>query len=450
MTHSLRPEARGSSPAAPRPSTALLTDQYELTMVQAALRSGAAHRRCVFEVFARSLPAGRRYGVVAGTGRLLEGLAEFRFGGPELDFLAGHRIVDDATVDFLREYRFSGSIHGYAEGEVFFPHSPVLRVEASFAEATLLETFVLSVLNHDSAIASASSRMTVAAGERPCVEMGSRRTQEHSAVAAARAAVITGFSATSNLEAGRRWGLPTLGTAAHAFTLLHDSEEQAFAAQVEAFGAGTSLLVDTYDVEAAVHRAVEIAGPELGAVRLDSGDLIEQAHQVRTLLDSLGNTETRIIVTSDLDEYAIARLQSAPVDSYGVGTQLVTGSGAPTASMVYKLVERTDDDGVPVPVAKAAVGKTSVGGVKHPVRTYGTDHVAQAEVVGIGRAPTFEADDHRELMVPLVIDGEILAEHTGAEGVERARRRHRASVDELPAAATSLQDGEPVLPTIFS
>ncbi|GAB3189897.1 nicotinate phosphoribosyltransferase [Nesterenkonia suensis] len=418
-------------------------------MVQAALRSGAAHRRCVFEVFTRGLPAGRRYGVVAGTGRLLEGLADFHFGGPELDFLAGQDIVDAATLEFLRDYRFTGDIHGYAEGEVYLPHSPVLRVEASFAEAAVLETYILSVINHDSAVASAASRMTMASGERPCVEMGSRRTQEHSAVAAARAAVITGFSATSNLEAGRRWGLPTLGTAAHAFTLLHDSEEQAFTAQVEAFGAGTSLLVDTYDVEAAVHRAVEIAGPELGAVRLDSGDLIEQAHQVRALLDSLGNTETRIIVTSDLDEYAIARLQSAPVDSYGVGTQLVTGSGAPTASMVYKLVGRTDDDGVMVPVAKASTGKTSVGGVKHPVRTYDAAGVAEAELIGVGGAPSPEVP-HRELMVPLVVAGEIRTEHTGAEGVVRAQERHRVSVGELPATAGRLQGGEPVLPTIFS
>ena len=419
-------------------------------MVQAALHSGAAHRRCTFEVFSRSLPAGRRYGVVAGTGRLLEALADFRFGTSELDFLADHEIVDDATLEYLRDYRFRGSIHGYAEGEVYFPHSPVLRVEASFAEAALLETLTLSVLNHDSAVASASSRMILAAGERPCVEMGSRRTQEHSAVAAARAAIITGFSATSNLEAGRRWSLPTVGTAAHAFTLLHDSEEQAFAAQVASFGAGTSLLVDTYEVEVAVRRAVEIAGAELGAVRLDSGDLLEQAHQVRHLLDSLGNQQTRIIVTSDLDEYAIARLLSAPVDSYGVGTQLVTGSGAPTASMVYKLVERSDAEGRAVPVAKNAAGKKSVGGVKHPVRALDTEGTAEAELIGVGASPQVDTDRGRDLLVPLVQDGAVLTEHTGAAGVENARRRHRSSVDELPSAAARLQHGEPVLPTVLS
>src|SRR5699024_6995369 len=231
----------------------------------------------------------------------------------------------------------------------YFPHSPVLTVTASFAEACLLETFILSVLNHDSAVASAGSRMTLAAGGRPCLERGGRRTQEHSAVAAARAAAVVNFAATSNLQAGRRWGIPTVGTAAHAFTLLHDTEEEAFAAQVQAFGADTTLLVDTYDVEAAVRKAVEIAGPDLGAVRLDSGDLVQQAHDVRGLLDSLGNQNTQIVVSSDLDEHAIAGLAAAPVNSYGVGTRLVTGSGAPTASMVYKLVERADADGHPVP-----------------------------------------------------------------------------------------------------
>ncbi|WP_390905007.1 nicotinate phosphoribosyltransferase [Nesterenkonia marinintestina] len=427
----------------------MLTDHYELTMVEAALRSGAAHRRCVFEVFARRLPQGRRYGVVGGTGRLLEGLRSFRFGADELEWLHRRRVVDGPTLDFLRDYRFRGDITGYAEGEVYMPHSPVLRVEATFAEACLLETFVLSVLNHDSAIASAGSRMTMAAESRPCVEMGSRRTQEMSATAAARAAVMTGFAATSNLEAGRRWSLPTLGTAAHAFTLLHDTEEEAFRAQVEAFGPKTSLLVDTYDVDEAVRRAVRIAGPELDAVRLDSGDLVEQAHHVRGLLDSLGNTDTRIIVTSDLDEYAISRLQSAPVDAYGVGTQLVTGSGAPTASMVYKLVERDDADGRPVHVAKQAVGKRSVGGVKHPLRMIGGDGRADTELIGVGEAPQAQDEPHRELMVPLVTGGRIHEEHTGAEGLRRAADRHRRSTAELPASALRLQHGEPVLPTIF-
>jgi nicotinate phosphoribosyltransferase len=425
-------------------STALLTDHYELTMLEAALRSGAARRRCVFEVFARRLPDGRRYGVVAGTGRFLEALEQFRFGEAELAELRRRRVVDDATCDWLAGYRFSGDISGYAEGEAYFPGSPVLVVEASFAEGVVLETLALSVLNHDSAIASAASRMTAAAGDRPCIEMGSRRTHEEAAVAAARAAYIAGFATTSNLEAGRRYGVPTAGTAAHAFTLVHDDEREAFAAQVAAFGPGTTLLVDTYDVTQGVATAVEVAGTSLGAVRLDSGDLLAQARQVREQLDGLGATDTRIVVTSDLDEYAIAALGAAPVDGYGVGTQLVTGSGAPTAGLVYKLVSRSDDDGSMRSVEKRSESKASVGGRKWALRRRDAQGVAEAEVVGIEERPTDDGDD-RPLMVDLVREGAIVA----APDLEAARERHLASRAELPAVARRLQRGDVAIPTIF-
>jgi nicotinate phosphoribosyltransferase len=320
----------------------------------------------------------------------------------------------------------------------------VLVVESSFAEAVVLETLVLSILNHDTAIASAASRMTSAAGDRPCIEMGSRRTHEEAAVAAARAAYVAGFATTSNLEAGRRYGVPTAGTAAHAFTLLHDTEREAFAAQVDCLGTGTTLLVDTYDVTEGVRTAVRVAGTSLGAVRLDSGDLVEQAREVRALLDSLGATGTRIVVTSDLDEYAIAALASAPVDAYGVGTQLVTGSGAPTASMVYKLVSRSDDDGVMRPVEKRSESKTSVGGRKWALRRLSADGVAEAEVVGIEERPTDDGDD-RPLMVDLVRGGELLA----PPDLATARERHAASRAELPAVALRLQRGDVALPTDF-
>ncbi|MDN6299019.1 MAG: nicotinate phosphoribosyltransferase [Micrococcaceae bacterium] len=428
--------------------TSLFTDHYELTMLQASLHSGAAHRRSVFEAFARRLPEGRRYGVVAGTGRILEGLEHFRFGTEQLDFLSDRGVVDDTTLQYLSGFRFSGDIYGYAEGDLYFPNSPLLTVESTFAEACVLETYILSVLNHDSAIASAASRMMAAAGDRPCIEMGSRRTQEHAAVAAARAAVIAGFHSTSNLEAGLHYGVPTVGTAAHSFTLLHDSERAAFEAQVASLGADTSLLVDTYDVEQGVRTAVEVAGPALGAVRLDSGDLVEQARWVRRLLDDLGNHNTRIMVTSDLDEYAIAALASAPVDAYGVGTALVTGSGAPTASMVYKLVSRQDDDGHFVDVAKAAKNKGSVGGRKYAVRRLNARGRATAEIVGIGEPPASDGND-RDLLVPLVTDGVVAREYTGSAGLQRATQRHRDSVKEMPGLSKRLQRGEPVIPTEF-
>jgi nicotinate phosphoribosyltransferase len=423
---------------------ALLTDRYELTMVQAALRAGTADRRCVFEVFARRLPEGRRYGVVGGTGRFLEALEEFRFGDAEIEDLRRRRVVDEATCDWLAGYRFSGDVSGYAEGEVYFPGSPVLVVESSFAEGVVLETLALSILNHDTAIASAASRMTAAAGDRPCIEMGSRRTHEEAAVAAARAAYIAGFSTTSNLEAGRRYGVPTAGTAAHAFTLVHDSEREAFEAQVASLGPGTTLLVDTYDVPEGVRTAVEVAGTSLGAVRLDSGDLLEQARQVRAQLDSLGATGTRILVTSDLDEYAIAALAAAPVSGYGVGTALVTGSGAPTASMVYKLVARENAAGELEGVAKASKDKKSIAGRKWAMRRRNEAGVATAEVIGIGEAPEDDGDD-RSLTIELVRDGEVV-DH---QDIHEARARHEASRAELPRSATQLSRGEPVIPTIY-
>ena len=425
-------------------STALLTDHYELTMVQAALHSGAAHRRSVFELFGRRLPDGRRYGVVAGTGRFLRALADFRFGPEEIDDLAARKVIDDATLDFLRDYRFTGDIYGYAEGEMYFPYSPLLVVEGSFAEAVVLETLALSIYNHDCAVASAASRMVMAAGDRPCIEMGSRRTHEWAAVGAARAAYITGFATTSNLEAGRTYDIPTAGTSAHSFTLLHDDEESAFRAQIESLGRNTTLLVDTYDVTRAVELAVRLAGTELGAVRLDSGDLVAQAHEVRAQLDRLGATTTKIVVTSDLDEYAIAALAAAPVDRYGVGTSLVTGSGYPTASLVYKIVSRADDSGRLVDVAKKSKDKASVGGRKFALRRLDENGVAEAEVVGIGERPTGD-DNDRELLVQLVRDGEIIVD----TGVEAARAHHAAALAELPVKATRLSKGEPVIPTLF-
>ena len=436
------PPADHFDPLAPSGSSALLTDHYELTMLQASLSDGTAGRRAVFEVFARSLPPGRRYGVVAGTGRVLDAIEAFRFTTNQLDWLASARVVDEPTVQYLAEFQFSGDVHGYAEGDLYFPYSPVLTVESTFAEAVLLETVLLSILNHDCAVASAASRMTLAAGSRPCIEMGSRRTHEAAAVAAARAAYVAGFASTSNLAAGHRWSIPTRGTSAHAFTLLHDDEATAFAAQVAALGTTTTLLVDTYDVDEGVRTAVAVGGPGLGGVRLDSGDLIAQAHQVRRQLDELGARDTRIIVTSDLDEYAIAALAAAPADAYGVGTRLVTGSGAPTASMVYKLVARGDADGELHPVEKRSAGKSSHGGRKTALRRRRAER-AQAEVVAAELRPAEVGPDDRPLQVPLVRAGAIV----GREPLAAARERHRMAMDELPDHARKLSHGEPAIPT---
>jgi nicotinate phosphoribosyltransferase len=441
-------------------TSALLTDQYELTMVDAALKDGTADRRCVFEVFARRLPDGRRYGVAAGLGRFLTALTDFRFGDDEIAFLRDRGVIDAGTASYLADYRFTGDIRAYREGEVFFPNSPVLQIEGTFAEAVVLETLALSIFNADSAIASAAARMVSAADGRPLAEMGSRRTGEWNAVAAARAAYIAGFGATSNLEAGRTWGIPTMGTAAHAFTLLHDSEEDAFRSQIDALGTGTTLLVDTYDIEAAVDTAVRLTDGKLGAVRIDSGDLPSVVASVRAQLDRLGATDTKITVTNDLDEYTIAALRAAPVDSYGVGTSVVSGSGHPAAGMVFKLVAHRDashrdashrdaaDGGAAdagwVPVAKKSAEKATVGGRKQAGRRL-RNGIATAEVVlTTGQV----GPDERPLLVPVVTNGEVDPAFLGVQGVEAARAHHKMAKAELPADASRIGRGDPAIPTL--
>jgi nicotinate phosphoribosyltransferase len=421
-------------------STGLLTDHYELTMLRAALRDGMAERRCVFELFARRLPEGRRYGVVAGTGRFLDALEAFRFAEEDLDYLADAGIIDDATREWLRDYRFSGEITGYQEGELYFPGSPLLTVEGTFAEAVVLETLALSVFNHDAAIASAAARMVNAAGDRPVIEMGSRRAHEEAAVAAARAAYLAGFSATSNLAAGRRYGVPTAGTAAHAYTLLHDREADAFRGQIEALGLDTTLLVDTYDIAKGIRTAIEVAGPELGAIRIDSGDLAVLAQQSRDLLDSMGARRTRIVLSGDLDEFGLAALAGAPVDAYGVGTSVVTGSGAPTAGFVYKLVEV---DGRPV--AKRSEDKATRGGRKVAIRRHRGSGTATAEVIRPGAEPAPQPGD-RPLQLPLVRDGKRVE---GAPGLDEGRSHLRDVMTTLPWEGLKLSRGEPAIPTIY-
>ncbi|OBB01493.1 nicotinate phosphoribosyltransferase [Mycobacteriaceae bacterium 1482268.1] len=435
-------------------TAALLTDKYELTMLAAALRDSTAHRRTTFEVFARRLPHGRRYGVVAGTARFVDALAEFTFDDAALESLSD--FLDDTTLAYLADYQFRGDVDGYAEGELYFPGSPVLAVHGSFGECVLLETLALSIFNHDTAIASAAARMTCAAEGRALIEMGSRRTHEQAAVAAARAAYLAGFTGSSNLEAGRRYGVPALGTSAHAFTLLHTSsavdpgdeefeqrtsewEKAAFRTQVGALGVGTTLLVDTYDITRGVANAVEVAGPELGGVRIDSGDLGVLARQVRAQLDGLGATKTRIVVSGDLDEFAIAGLRAEPVDSYGVGTSVVTGSGAPTASMVYKLVEV---DGMPV--EKRSLHKESHGGRKRAMRLAKPSGTIVEEVIyPAGQAAPHSDLNAREVTVSLVESGQPVADFSLAA----ARDRVAQGLHSLPWDGLSLSRGEPAIPT---
>ena len=426
----------------------MLTDRYEVTMLSAALRDGTAGVPCVFEVFARRLPHGRRYGVVAGTNRVLDAIESFSIDAAELEWLRDNGVVDDAAAEFLHSYRFSGSVEGYPEGEVFFPNSPILTVRSSFAEAIVLETVVLSILNHDAAIAAGAARMVTAAHGRPIIEMGSRRTHERAAVAAARAAYIAGFASTSNLAAGRIHGIPTGGTAAHAFTLLHADEPTAFRAQIAQHGAGTTLLVDTYDITQGIANAAAVAGPTLGAIRIDSGDLGMLAVQARAQLDSLGNTATRIVVSGDLDEYAIAGLAASPVDVYGAGTAVVTGSGAPTAGLVYKLVEV---DGRAV--AKRSEDKTTTGSAKVALRSHRPTGTAIEEIVvagpsdALGDAVETLSSEPGTRRVDVVLMRDGVRTEAGQESLTTMRDRLRDTLRTLPWEGLALSDGEPALPT---
>jgi len=419
-------------------TTALLTDRYELTMLGSALRDGTARRRCVFEVFSRRLPDGRRYGVVAGTGRLLDAIAQFRFDTRTIAFLLDSQVIDERTAEYLADYRFEGDMDGYPEGELYFPFSPILTVSSTFAEGVILETLVLSILNHDSAVAAAAARMVTAAGGRPIIEMGSRRTHEQAAVASARAAYLAGFASTSNLAAAAQYGVPTAGTAAHAFTLLHDEEQAAFEAQVQSLGSGTTLLVDTYDITSGIENAVAVAGRDLGAIRIDSGDLGVVARYARERLDALGATGTRIVVSGDLDEFSIAALAAAPVDAYGAGTAVVTGSGAPTAGMVYKLVEV---DGRAV--SKRSEHKQSHGGRKTAVRAHKPTGTAVEEIVLVGPAAEL-ADGERLVQRPLLRGGVPVPD---LPTLADSRAHLRAATISLPWDGLKLSRGEPAIPT---
>jgi nicotinate phosphoribosyltransferase len=422
---------------------ALATDRYELTMLQAALADGAAQRECVFEVFARRLPEGRRFGLVAGQSRVVETLRAFRFTEADLAFLRAESVVDASTLDWLAAYRFTGDVDGYADGEVHVPGSPLLTVRAPFGVGVLLETLVLSILNHDCAVAAAAARMVVAAEGRPLIEMGSRRTHEDAAVDAARAAYVAGFASTSNLAAGARHGVPTAGTSAHAFTLLHDSERAAFEAQVATHGPGTTLLVDTYDIAEGIRTAVEVAGPGLGAIRIDSGDLAVHARFARRLLDGLGATSTRIVVSGDLDEHGIARLSGAPVDALGVGTSVVTGSGAPTAGLIYKLVEVEGR-----PVAKHSSGKQTPGGAHRVVRRHRASGVVTEELLSVGvDVEPLDGDSHPS--VPLLRGGVPAPGCEDAVDLAAARERAADRLGCLPWEGLSLAPGDPAFPTTY-
>ncbi len=422
-------------------------------MLEASLHSGVASRMSSFEVFTRSLPAGRRYGVVAGVGRVTEAIADFKFDSEDIEYLESSGRFTKETLKYLSKFRFTGDIWSYEEGDVYFPFSPIMRVDAPFGQAILLETVILSIMNFDSAVAGAGSRMVSAAGGRRLVEMGSRRTHEQAAVSAARAAYIVGFSATSNLRAGQLYAIPTTGTVAHAFMLAHDDEKSAFAAQISAQGAGTTVLVDTFNIEEAIKDAVSVAGTSLGAIRIDSGDPQSESRKARELLDSLGATKTQIVISGDLDEFSIEQLAHSPIDGFGVGTRLVTGSGAPTANFVYKLVAIDKGIGrILEPVAKTSAAKETLGGRKFAWRVFDSDNKAVMEFLELtdsatneGQPPTIGNQKFRPLLTTVIRRGEPVLKTR----LDDMRVLHLDSLGELDDSAKEISAGHPALDTLL-
>ena len=339
-------------------SYALQTDRYEFTMLDALVQAGRAEKRSVFEGFSRDLPNGRPFGVFAGINRTLPKIDHFSFDDEILRFLKEEKIVSKDTLDYLSSFRFNGDVTSYQEGEIYFPNSPVVTVEATLGEALLLETLILSTINFDSAIASAAVRIVLAAKGKFVMEAGSRRVDPEAAVNAARAAYIGGAHVTSNLEAGRKWGIPTAGTASHAFTLSFPSELEAFENQSKYLSENSIFLVDTYDIETGIRNAVKASNSKLKGIRIDSGDLVAASKTARKLLDELGAPQAQIMVSGDLDEFKILDLSQAPIDAFESGHKLVTGSGAASAGFVYKLVatESHFETAKMVPVEKKSEG----------------------------------------------------------------------------------------------
>lgn len=424
-------------------TNSMFTDHYALTMLEIALKNKTAYRKSIFEVFSRELPTGNQYGVIAGTGRMLEGLKNFIFSKSDLDFLANKKIVNDQTLKWLEKFKFSGDIYGYPEGEIYFKYSPLLTIESTFAEACLMETYVLSILNHDTAIASTASKMIRAAKGRPCFELGSRRTHEEAAVAAARSAIIAGFQGSSNLKACMRYNIKTFGTVSHSFILLYDKEEDAFKAQLKSNKKNMTLLVDTYDIKKAIEKGVKIGGSKLKYIRLDSGNLIHSVRKIRKQLDSLGNVHTKIIVTSDLNEEVIESLAPEPVNAYGIGTALVTGSGYPTANLVYKLVSRKNKFGKFINVSKNSKNKHSYGGRKIATRFYNNKGFVSKDIIKIvnfdikpllflrKKYHKVPNKTQRILLKNFVTKGLVQKQWIGKTGVINASLRHKKSLEEF-------------------
>jgi nicotinate phosphoribosyltransferase len=408
---------------------ALVTDLYELTMA-AAYGAGLGEREATFELFVRSLPPQRRFLVAAGLDDALAGLEDWCFAPDDIDYLRGLGLFPAEFLDRLGDVGFTGEVWAMPEGEVVFQGEPLVRVTAPLVEAQLVETWLLNRVGSQTLLASKAARVALACGDRAFVDFSARRDHGvDAAMAAARSAWLAGAAGTSLVAAGRRWGLPLSGTMAHSFVMSFDDERDAFRAYARTFPQGVVLLIDTYDTVEGARRAAEVArelageGITIAGVRLDSGDLASLSVAVREILDAAGLRDVDILASGDLDEHSVSTLVAggAPIDAFGIGTQLGTSADAPALGAVYKLVE--DAAG---PKMKLAEGKVTLPGRKQVWRLDDRDVVALHDE---------DVPGGRPLLVRVMAGGR----RTGAEPLAQARSRCASALAALPSDLRSLE-----------
>jgi nicotinate phosphoribosyltransferase len=424
----------------------LLTDLYELTMAAGYFEAGKSSETATFEFTIRRLPANRNFVVVAGLPQVVDYLLNLSFTSAEIDYLRGleqFRNVSAAFFDYLRDFRFTGDLFAVPEGTTLFAGEPVLTVRAPIVEGQIPETYLLSAMGFQTLIASKAARCVEAArcaesgGGRAVVEFGTRRAHTPEAgVLGARAAYIGGCAGTSNTLAGFRYGIPVMGTSAHSWVMSFPCQMEAFRKLQKVLGQATVQLLDTYDTLEGARQAAKLGDPMWG-VRLDSGDFLALSRQVRAILDEAGLRQARIMATGDLDEYRIRELVNAgaPIDAFGVGTQLATSADAPSMGTIYKLVE-VEICGIKRFTAKYSQDKSSMPGSKQVFRDVARDVVARSGECGKGEA----------LMRPVILGGKLVEP---LPTLEQARARAAEYVAKLPAALRELEIAEP-WPVIYS
>jgi nicotinate phosphoribosyltransferase len=433
--------ARVVSTLPPLSSIGLLTDLYELTMAQSYFHE-KGNDEASFEMFVREMPPRRGYLVFAGLADAVSFLSGVRFGRPEIRYLASLGRFEPAFLRYLAGFRFSGDMWAMPEGTIFFPGEPIMRVTAPRIEAQIVETFLLNAVNFSVLAATKASRITASARGRSVVDFSPRRAHGADAsLKVARSSYIAGFNGTSNLLAGKQFGIPVVGTVAHSFVMSHHTEKAAFEALARTSPEGAVFLLDTYDVMNALEEAMRVArrfapsGFRLLGVRLDSGDIASQARRVRARLDAAGFRNAKIFASGDLDEYSIARLlaRRAPVDSFGVGTALGTSQDSPALGINYKLVSDGTGAGFRLRM-KLAQGKKTWPGVKQVWRIRGKRGEYSRDVISVAgeRAPARGAEP---LLRPVMRRGRAVAD---LPALERARIRCLSQLSHLPSRFRSL------------